>query len=65
MKLLFKNSSDAIAIVDNENKVLEVNEKFEKLFAYEQEEIKGKDIDSLIVSKDKIEEAKNFTEILF
>jgi diguanylate cyclase (GGDEF)-like protein/PAS domain S-box-containing protein len=62
---LFKNSSDAIAIVDNENKVLEVNEKFEKLFAYEQEEIKGKDIDSLIVSKDKIEEAKNFTELLF
>ncbi|NCC81552.1 MAG: diguanylate cyclase [Clostridia bacterium] len=62
---LFKNSSDAIAIVDDENRIIEVNEKFEKLFEYKQEEIKGKDIDSLIVSADKIEEAKNFTELLF
>lgn len=62
---LFKNSSDAIAIVDDENRIIEVNEKFEKLFEYKQEEIKGKDIDSLIVSTDKIEEAKNFTELLF
>lgn len=62
---LFKNSSDAIAIVDNENRVIEVNEKFEELFKYKESEIKGIDIDTLIVTEEKIDEAKSFTNLLF
>lgn len=62
---LFKNSSDAIVIVDNKNRVIEVNEKFEELFKYKLEEIKNKDIDLLIVTESKFEEAKKYTQLLF
>ena len=62
---LFKNSSDAIVIVDGENKVIEVNGKFEELFKYKLEEIKNKDIYLFIVTEDKLEEARNYTQLLF
>lgn len=62
---LFKNSSDAIAIVDRENRVMEINEKFTQLFKYTLEEIKGIDIDLLIATEEKMEEARSFTELLF
>ena len=62
---LFKNSSDAIAIVDNENNIIEINQKFEELFKYKQDEAKGKNIDNLIVTEERMREAKKFTELLF
>ena len=62
---LFENSSDAIAFVDRENRVVDINTKFTKVFKYTLEEMKGIDIDLLIVSDEKMEEAKGFTEDLF
>ena len=62
---LFKNSTDAIAIVDIQNRIMDINEKFTKLFQYTLEETKGIDIDTLIVTEEKINEAKSFTEDLF
>lgn len=37
---LFENSQDAIVILDNKNRIVNVNEAFENLFLYKNEEIK-------------------------
>lgn len=62
---LFKNSSDAIAIIDKRNRVIDVNSKFEDLFLYRKSELLGKDLDKLIVPANKMEEALNITEKIF
>lgn len=59
---LFDESTEAIALLDNDNNILKINKKFEKIFKYKNEEVKGKDIDSLIVPKDKKEEGKKYTK---
>ena len=46
----------AIAILDNESNILDVNPQFEKLFGYKKEEITGVNINELIVPKDDIED---------
>lgn len=56
---IFKNSPDGICLIDNENKIVRVNPSFETLFNYKQEEIIGKDIDELIVPKNKILKVKS------
>lgn len=45
---LFNNSPEAIAIVDKEFKILNTNEKFEKLFCYNLSEIENEDITKLL-----------------
>src|SRR5699024_7999510 len=46
---LFLQSSAAIAMADEERKVLSVNKSFEQLFGYSEEEIKGKKLDQFII----------------
>lgn len=45
---LFENSQDAIAILDNKNRVVSINKAFENLFDYKDEEVKGVLVDSII-----------------
>ena len=59
---LFDESTEAIALLDNDNIILKINKKFEKIFNYKNDKVKGIDIDSLIVPKDKKEEGKKYTE---
>lgn len=54
---LFLKSPAAMAMVDKNNEVLIVNEGFTNLFGYTQEEIKGRDIDRLIVPDEEYGEA--------
>ncbi|WP_052635873.1 EAL and GGDEF domain-containing protein [Peptoclostridium litorale] len=49
---LFENSPEAIAILDNEDRVVKVNRGFEELFKYSNIEIKGNYINDLIVSQE-------------
>ncbi len=62
---LFENSPEASVILDKEDRIVDVNSEFEKLFEYSNEEIKGKYINDLIVSEDLIDEAKDLSQRTF
>lgn len=59
---LFKNSIDAIALMDNQHRVLDINTNFTSLFGYTIEEIKGKDIDELLSNISNYDEMKEMTK---
>ncbi|KPK96215.1 hypothetical protein AMJ80_01255 [bacterium SM23_31] len=60
---LFESAPEAIALLDNKSRVLRLNKEFTRIFGYTFEEVKGKSIDDLIVSKELLEEARANTEI--
>jgi diguanylate cyclase (GGDEF)-like protein/PAS domain S-box-containing protein len=64
-EILFKNSLDAIVYFDKNHKVIDVNESFVKTFKYKKEECIGKNLDDLIIIKNKREEAEKITFELF
>ena len=47
---LFKNSPEALAYNDMDGIVLEVNKRFEELFGYELEEMRGKHIEKILTN---------------
>src|SRR6056297_1360622 len=59
---LFDESTEAIALLDNDNNILKINKSFEKVFGYKNIEAKGKDIDDLIVPDNKKKEGTKYTE---
>ncbi|MCK9426597.1 MAG: PAS domain S-box protein [Ignavibacteriaceae bacterium] len=59
---LFDNSPIAIALLDDQDKIVHINESFSALFGYYLEEIKGKFINDLIVPPGLKEEAKSYSE---
>ena len=54
---LFDNSPEASVILDDEDRVVDINKEFENLFHYSMAEVKGKPINDLIVSEDLLDEA--------
>ena len=62
---LFRNSSDAIVLFDQDHRIIDINEKFTTLFGYTIGEIRGKEVDSVIATGDKLEEANKITSNLF
>jgi PAS domain S-box-containing protein len=50
-KSLFDNSPSAIALLDNEDRVVQINKSFHELFKYYSIEVKGKNIQDFIVPK--------------
>ncbi len=48
LESLFYNLPDAIITIDMEASILAVNEKFEHLFKYKQEDIKGENVDAVL-----------------
>lgn len=54
---LFENSPEAITILDNSDRIVNINRGFEKMFQHTLEEIKGKDINSLLVPGNLAEQA--------
>lgn len=62
-KQIFENSIEAMAIVDNELKVINVNKSFEELFLYKCDEIKGKKIKELMCHKDTCDNQCGFHEL--
>ncbi|MCK9209904.1 MAG: PAS domain S-box protein [Ignavibacteriaceae bacterium] len=57
---LFDNSPIAIALLDDQYKVIVVNESFSALFGYYLEEVKGRTINDLIVSPEFKKEAEAY-----
>lgn len=58
LESLFKYSPDAIVQIDRNLNIINVNQKFTELFGYSFEECIGKEVDSLVVSEEFIEEAE-------
>ncbi len=59
---LFEENPEAVVEVDEEFKVVRVNRRFEDLFGYDQDEIRGEYINDLVVPEDKKEEALELDE---
>ncbi len=59
---LFDESTEAIALLDNDNNILKINKSFEKVFGYNNSEVKGLDIDDLIVPDNKKKEGTKYTK---
>ncbi|MGD8748899.1 MAG: PAS domain S-box protein, partial [Balneolaceae bacterium] len=62
---LFQNSPIPIAFMDNRQEIRAVNQAFSKTFGYESEEIRGLDIDNLIVPENEKEIAYSISETIF
>ena len=54
---LFLKAPASIVMVDPDNKVQYINDSFQELFGYTEEELKGKDIDDVLVPEDEYEDA--------
>jgi len=63
-KSLFDNSPSAIALLDNEDRVVQINKSFHELFKYSSIEVKGKNIQDFIVPKYLKEEDSSFAQQL-
>ncbi|MCK9209907.1 MAG: PAS domain S-box protein [Ignavibacteriaceae bacterium] len=59
---LFENSPMAIALLDNQDKVVNLNEAFSALFGYTSKECEGKSLDALIVPSELEDEGKSFSD---
>jgi PAS domain S-box-containing protein len=62
---LFSNSPMGIAMVDRENRVIQVNAGFENMFGYKKEKIVGKNIHNLITPAPLMKDAELLTERAF
>jgi len=58
---LFNSSASAIVSLDQNDKILNINPKFEALFGYQKKEVRGKDIDALIAPAENYQEARKIT----
>ncbi|MFP4267936.1 MAG: sensor histidine kinase [Spirochaetaceae bacterium] len=58
---LFRNSPEAIVLLDEQNKVLRINPEFTRLYGFKPEEVKGKHIDEIIAGKERREEANRYS----
>ncbi|MDY6868857.1 MAG: PAS domain S-box protein, partial [Chloroflexota bacterium] len=59
---LFNNSPIGIVMMDSENKVTMANSAFEEMFGFTIDELKGKNVDDLIVTKELKKEAEDITD---
>lgn len=62
---LFRGSLDAIAMLDGEDRIVEVNEAFLTLFGYSREEVGGKPINSLVAHGQVPTDAEEFSRSVF
>lgn len=57
-KQLFMDSPEAAVYTDQNSLILDINPRFTELFGYSLDEVKGKDVNDVVVQNDKIEEAE-------
>ncbi|NUN10527.1 MAG: PAS domain S-box protein [Ignavibacteriaceae bacterium] len=58
---LFENSPVAIILLDSQNRIMEINESFSRLFGYGIEEVRGKNPDDIIVPDDLAQDASELS----
>lgn len=61
METLFRNSSDGIVFFDNNHRIIDINDSFERIFGYQLDEIKGKTVDDVVCKSEFREEASQIT----
>jgi PAS domain S-box-containing protein len=61
---LFENSPEGIVMIDINDKIIDINKGFEKLFQYNKEEITGKVIDQIIVPENLSEQAVQLSKFV-
>jgi diguanylate cyclase (GGDEF)-like protein/PAS domain S-box-containing protein len=61
LESLFHRAPEAIAVLDNEERIIRVNEEFRRLFGFSPEEAQGRKINSLIVDPDHKSEANGYS----
>ncbi|KPA12136.1 diguanylate cyclase/phosphodiesterase with PAS/PAC sensor(s) [Candidatus Magnetomorum sp. HK-1] len=61
-KQLFKNSPQAIVIIDQDGKIISINKGYENMFGYSQDEVRSKLNRELIVPEDRIDEIKTINQ---
>lgn len=61
LEQLFDGAPAAVALVDNDGRILRVNRHFTELFGYAQEEVLGRSIDQLLAPQGYLEEAERLT----
>ena len=59
---LFESAPEAIAIIDNDSRILKTNSEFTKVFGYSREEVLGKDLDDLVAPKELRDEARSVSK---
>ena len=58
---LFENAPEAIAILDDSDRITRINGEFTNLFGYTSAEVVGQNINELIVPRELVEEGANLT----
>lgn len=64
-RCLFESSPDAIAVLDGEGRVLEINKSFETLFGYSQSESFGRKINELVAPGPYLDDAIEVSQAVF
>ena len=59
---LFDNSPEAIALLDNREHIIKINDSFEETFGYKQDEIEGRQINDIILPSDYEDEGIEITK---
>lgn len=59
---LFNNSTEAIVLLNNQHRVIKINQKFESLFGFKENELAGRNLDNYIIPDDILIEGKKYTE---
>jgi len=59
---LFENSPEGIVILDNEDRIMDANRAFSRIFGYSLDEMRGRAINELIVPPDLAEEASGLSD---
>ena len=62
LEQLFESAQEGIVMVANDGVILNGNSEFLRMFGYELEEIKGRNIDDIITSEDSLKEAIETTD---
>ena len=62
LEALIKESPASIVVLDKNHRVISVNPAFEKLYGYENEEVVGASLDTLITTEGTLEEALKYSQ---
>jgi|GEM_PF-600151 len=65
LQALFFNSPDALALCNNDKKIIDINPQFVQLFGYTLEECRYKEVNQIIVPPDRMNEYEEHRDQLF
>ncbi|MEN1761265.1 PAS domain S-box protein [Anoxynatronum sibiricum] len=64
LEALFTNSSDGIVFFDRDHRIVSINQRFQEIFGYSPEDVRGKNVDDLITRSHNLQEAEALTSRL-